>query len=106
MVVLLQQPERLPDYFAGGVVSARFHLGAHEFLQLAGERNVHGFAPIVFTLTSISKIVNLRHNRGSTVQTHSHPTRSAQFSRTSGCAPYIRAPLALRSAGTCGRSRA
>jgi hypothetical protein len=63
MIMFFQQPERLPDYFAGGVVAARFHLGAHEFLKLGGKRDVHGYAPFSLTLASISKIVNLCHKR-------------------------------------------
>src|SRR5882757_6424303 len=34
MVVLFKQPERFPNDFACGIVTARFHFGAHEFLQL------------------------------------------------------------------------
>jgi hypothetical protein len=42
MIVLFKQPERFPDYFARGVVAARFHFGAHEFLKLGSKRHVHG----------------------------------------------------------------
>lgn len=37
MVVLLKQSERLSNYFASGVVTARFHLGTDKFLKLLGK---------------------------------------------------------------------
>jgi hypothetical protein len=61
VVMLFQQPERFPDYFTCGVVSARFHFGAHEFLKLAGKRNVHGLCSYSATLALITKIVNPWH---------------------------------------------
>ena len=58
MVMLFKQPERFPDYFACGIVAARFHFGAHEFLKLTGKRDVHGYAPDALNLASMAKIVN------------------------------------------------
>jgi len=44
LVMLFKQPERFPDHFACGVVAARFHFGAHEFLKLGSKRNMNNNA--------------------------------------------------------------
>src|ERR1039457_5230334 len=59
MVMFFKEPERFPDHFACGVVAARFHFGAHEFLKLGSKRDVHGLCSYFLTLASITKIVNL-----------------------------------------------
>jgi len=59
MVMLFQQPERLSDHFACGVVAADSTLALTEFLQLVSKRDVMGYAPNLLTLALITKIVNL-----------------------------------------------
>ena len=45
LIAVLQEPERLTDHLAGGLVQAALHLLVHQSLELRRERNVQGIHP-------------------------------------------------------------
>lgn len=49
-LVLLEEPERLPDDFTGGCVPPGLHFGGDECFQLGGQRDIHGSLLSVPTL--------------------------------------------------------
>ena len=45
LIAVLQEPERLTDHLAGGLVQAALNLLVHESFELRRERNVHRNPP-------------------------------------------------------------